>query len=73
MSGDNEYIAKEEKKGVRKKRSSKKKTKAKSKKASDNPFAKIQERFSQRKVKTTIGALLILLSFYLFLAFFSNF
>lgn len=72
MSGENEFISNEQK--TTKKRS-KKKAKVSNdgatKKAPSIQLSSLNERFNQKKVKSTIGTLLILLSFYLFLSFLS--
>lgn len=65
---DNEYI--KDSKEAPKKKTRAKKTVVTDKKAPVS-LAKVSERFNSKKLKSTIGVMLILLSFYLFLAFLS--
>lgn len=68
---ENEYKAKEDIESVNEPKQTEKKVKAPktdSKKTLKNPVEGLSARFDKKKVKTTIGAFLILISFYLFLA-----
>lgn len=67
MAEENEYKKNE----PNEKKASKRPKKAKEKSDRPNLIGNLSERFSRKKLKTTIGALLILLSFYLFLSFIS--
>ena len=73
MAEENEFIAKgEDKKAEEPKTKKSKKTKTTSKsKKKVSPLDQIRERFNTKKVKSTIGVTLILLSVYLLLANFS--
>lgn len=72
MSGENEYIEhgkeKEEKKTKKKKTSS---TGKKNDRNKSSVLSQLADRFDRKKVKSTIGTILILGSFFLFLACFS--
>lgn len=70
MADENEFIAKGEKKKAKASPSKKKKSTSKKKK-SPSALDQIRERFNTKKVKSTIGVSLLLLSVYLFLANFS--
>lgn len=68
---DNEYRPKEEKteeKEIKQPEAKQKAAKKPEKAKLKNPVEGLTNRFDKKKVKSTIGALLILLSFYLFLA-----
>jgi S-DNA-T family DNA segregation ATPase FtsK/SpoIIIE len=67
MGQDNEYIQKDFVETAEKEKKQKK-AKPKTKAPSQNPFKKVSSRFDKKRLKSTIGAILILLSFYLFLA-----
>lgn len=71
MSEENEYITKNEDAKTSKK--SKSKSESKKTKKQLPQLAEFKERFNSKKVKSTVGITLILLSFYLFLACFSYF
>ena len=68
MADENEFIAKGEEKKAKETPKKKRKNTSKKKKKSASPLDQIRERFSTKKVKSTIGVSLILLSAYLFLA-----
>lgn len=67
MAEDNEYRKTDTESPPKKKRAKK----TVSNEESGNVIGKLSDRFNKKKVKTTIGVVLILLSFYLFLAFIS--
>lgn len=68
---DNEYKPKEEKEAPKEVKPADKKAKPDkpaTKTSKKNPIESLSNRFDKKKVKSTVGALLILLSFYLFFA-----
>ena len=68
---DNEYKPKVEKELPKEVKPAEKKAKPEkpaSKTSIKNPIESLSNRFDKKKVKSTVGALLILLSFYLFFA-----
>ncbi len=65
MGQENEYISKD---FVETAQKEKKEKKTKKKSPSINPLKNVSSRFDKKRFKSTIGALIILLSFYLFLS-----
>ena len=78
MALDNEYIAKDEKAPAEKKTTKKKATsstrtrkKKAPKKKVKSPFQQLKDRLNQKKVRTSIGVGLLIVSLFIFLAIFS--
>ncbi|MCH2225187.1 MAG: DNA translocase FtsK, partial [Crocinitomicaceae bacterium] len=72
MTAENEYITKDNKKETKQSAAPKKKaTRKRASKKKTSPLAMIRDRFDKKKLKSSIGVSLLLLSFFLFLANFS--